>query len=510
MRGKSGIHHSRLLLVLVTFALVVACVSIQEQRTVSLTRADSAVSPLIFGTNLTLWDQHEQFLYSQATRDDLQSIHVQLIRMPIRNAGAPLPWAIQTMQDIKSIDAIPLIVLDYDQPDPVGSDSQVLSQAESIFGSQSSIYVELGNERDFAGVNQAQYTSEWDLVMPQLKLQFPNVQFGGPVNFQYNPTYVSYFVHNASPKPDFISWHEYTCDNADSAQTCIDNIAHWSAHIAATRSAIQAYGDAVPPIFITEWNYDPNNPSPDPRATPQFEDTFTRTALEELARDGVTGATQFVATGHTEFNLVDTGENLTAAGQAFGQEYTQLITLGASVSPAPTASPTPTATPTNTPTAAPTATASPTRTATPTRTPTAHPARPATAKPTRTAVRTPASRPTLEVFNTPKTVVGGRSVLCDLAGNSAGQSEPGCEVVSSISAPAATLTYTMTYQDGFTQHFTGTADRHGYLLHAFNVTYLPPIGNGQTPVRSVAYITVLAELGGQLLGWETVRFAVIR
>src|SRR5579859_7976446 len=63
--------------------------------------AGPAVSPLLFGTNLTLSDASDQFINSQATRNAFQSMHVQLIRMPIRNVGGPAPWEVQAMQDIK-------------------------------------------------------------------------------------------------------------------------------------------------------------------------------------------------------------------------------------------------------------------------------------------------------------------------------------------------------------------------------------------------------------------------
>ncbi len=325
----------------------------QQRQNLQEHAAGPAVSPLIFGTNLTLNDANDQFINSQATRNALASMHVQLIRMPIRNAGGPTPWEVQAMQDIHAMGVTPIIILKYSQTDPLGAGQQVLTQATSIFGSQR-IYVEFGNERDLAGVNQTAYTTAWNQVIPQLKTQFPTAMFMGPVNFQQNPTYIASFIHNATPKPDAISWHEYICGNSSPASYCIAHIANWGTHIANTKAAIQANGDTVPPIFITEWNYDPNNPSPDPRVTPQFQDTFTRTALQELANDGVTGATQYVATGHTEYNLIDPGGNPTAEGQAFSQMYTQLITAQGgqgNTSPSlPTMTPTPIVTVTPIPT----------------------------------------------------------------------------------------------------------------------------------------------------------------
>lgn len=296
----------------------------------------AAVSPLIFGTNLTLTDGSDQFVTSQATRDALKAMHVQLIRMPIRAVGGPAAWEVQAMQDIKNMGVTPIIILKFTQADPTGAAKLVLQAATNIFGTDP-IYIEFGNERDLAGTTQSQYTTTWNQVISQVKPLYPHALFGGPVNFQQNPTYIAYFVQNANPAPDFISWHEYTCGNSTAAATCIANIAHWATHIANIKSAIQATGKTVPPMFITEWNYDPNNPAGDPRATASFQTTFTNTALQELAKDGVTGATQYVATGHTEYNLVNPSGQATAEGQAFSAMYTQIIgSGGGSTSPSPT------------------------------------------------------------------------------------------------------------------------------------------------------------------------------
>jgi len=294
--------------------------------------ASSSGSSLLFGTNLFLNDASDQFLTSQATRDTLLAMHVQLIRMPIRSTGGPSSWEVQAMQDIHDMGVTPMIILKYTQPDPLGAAQQVLTQAVSIFGNET-VYAEFGNERDLAGVTAAQYTTAWNTYFPTLHSQFPTVKFGGPVNYQTNPSYISYFVHNALPKPDFISWHEYTCSSSDSAATCITNISNWAAHITNTKAAIEGNGDAVPPIFISEWNYDPNPPSPDSRVTPAFQQQFVQTALQELYNDGVFGAAQYLAAnGNQYYNLVDATGNPTPAGTTFGQMFSQLF-------PSPTPSP---------------------------------------------------------------------------------------------------------------------------------------------------------------------------
>ncbi len=348
-----------LLAIAVMLLGVILATYLIQQKIHFFSQAVSAPSPLIFGTNLTLTDSSDQFLTSSITRQELQSLHVQMIRMPIRSVGCPSTAEVQAAQDIHNSGMVPLIIFKFSQTDPVSADKCVMQQINPIFSNASPVYYEFGNERDLAGVDQTTYTNTWNQVVPQIKGLYSNAKFGGPVNFQYNPTYVSYFVHNANPKPDFISWHEYTCGNSNTAQYCIDHIANWSTHISATKTAIQNYGDAVPPIMITEWNYDPNNPNPDPRATAQFQQTFTQTALNELAKDGVFAATHYVSTGHQYYNLIDPGDVITPEGQMFGQMYVTLMS-GSNTLPTPTTAPTATpipvlsgsgATPTPTPSA---------------------------------------------------------------------------------------------------------------------------------------------------------------
>jgi hypothetical protein len=144
-------------------------------------------------------------------------------------------------------------------------------------------------------------------------------------------------------------------------------------------------------------------------------------------------------------------------------------------------------------------------TATPTTVPTTAPVAvsPATT-PVATTTVTPTVPVTLIIHNKARTEIGGRTHACDLAKNTNGAKQRGCEIVSSVSAPGATVTYTLTYADGSSQHFTDTADRRGHSLHPFNVAYRPT-------ARSVARITVQATLpGGTMLGPVKVRFAVMR
>src|ERR1700730_11562569 len=171
----------------------------------------------------------------------------------------------------------------------------LLKQMHQVFGA-ASIWWELGNENDLqCGLSATQYTTMWNRGISALRLMFPQDRFGGPVNFQANPTYIAYFVRHATPKPDFISWHEYTCASTHRANNCIRNVATWTTHVRTTRQDIAAVGLRAPPIYITEYNY-----APDGRVCadamhndPTFITQWTTTALRTLAGNNVAESYQF-------------------------------------------------------------------------------------------------------------------------------------------------------------------------------------------------------------------------
>jgi hypothetical protein len=158
-----------------------------------------------------------------------------------------------------------------------------------------------------------------------------------------------------------------------------------------------------------------------------------------------------------------------------------------------------------------TATMTPTATMTSTvaMTPTVTPVVPiATATPVITSTSTMTTTATLVVHNQRRTVIGGRTTPCDLAGNTNGAIEEGCEVVSSIWVPGATVDYTLSFSDGSTLTFSDTADARGHSLHPFAIAYRPAAGTSGR-ARSVAYIKVSATApDGTTVGPTTVRFAV--
>src|SRR5712692_6848834 len=77
--------------------------------------APGSVSPLIFGTNLAMYDTNDQFVNNYAAQQALKDLHVRFIRMPFRtnSPGKNIPesYNIKAMQAIKSIGAVPEIII---------------------------------------------------------------------------------------------------------------------------------------------------------------------------------------------------------------------------------------------------------------------------------------------------------------------------------------------------------------------------------------------------------------
>src|SRR5437763_3054498 len=145
------------------------------------------VSPLLFGTNMGLFDSNDQVLTPSTTRGLLQQMHVRIIRMPVRSSLSE-GTEIQAAQVIKSLGAVPLVVLrGAVDSNVLADDSLVINDMNRIFGN-GVVYYEYGNEEDLLGVDVNGYTASWNAVVPQLKHLAPQGQFVGPVNFQYDRT----------------------------------------------------------------------------------------------------------------------------------------------------------------------------------------------------------------------------------------------------------------------------------------------------------------------------------
>src|SRR5438270_4086149 len=178
-------------------------------------------------------------------------MHMRIIRMPVRSSLSEAT-EIAAAQIIKSVGAIPLVVLRGAVDSTVlADDTRIVNDLNRIFGN-GIVYYEYGNEEDLLGVNVTRYTASWNAIVPQLKRIALHGQFVGPVNFQYDRPYLTSFLQNANPRPDEVSWHEYTCDDSWTNDICISHIDHWPNHISDSRVAMTAAIGITLPIMITE------------------------------------------------------------------------------------------------------------------------------------------------------------------------------------------------------------------------------------------------------------------
>src|SRR5579859_5825003 len=306
----------------------------QQSNNGSVSLAPS-VSPLLFGTNLGLFDSNDQVLTSASTRSQLQSMHVRIIRMPVRS-NLTEATEIQAAQEIKALGAIPLVVLrGAVDPTALADNSRIVNDMNAIFGN-SIVYYEYGNEEDLLGVDVNGYTASWNAVVPQLKRIALNGQFVGPVNFQYDRNYLTTFLQNANPRPDEVSWHEYTCDDSWASSICISHIANWSNHFADARAAMQSVIGTALPIMITEWNYAPNAvPNDGKNNNSAFMSTWTATALQTLAANGIFASMQYSCT-NTAIPMVSSSNTATVQGSAFADQYQTMIVGKQQPPPLPT------------------------------------------------------------------------------------------------------------------------------------------------------------------------------
>ena len=298
-----------------------------QTKVPTTTHDDTSVSPLIFGTNMALFDSNDQLLNSGTTRATLQQLHVRIIRMPVR-AGLSETTEIQAAQTIKSMGATPLIIL-RGQVDKnvLADDIRIINDMNSIFGN-SIVYYEYGNEEDLLGVPVDPYTASWNSIVPQLKRVAQNGHFIGPVNYKYDHGYLATFLQNAQPRPDEISWHEYTCDDHAPADECISKIDLWTSHIADARATmVNIIGNALP-IMITEWNYSPNAvPNDGKNNDSTFMSTWTAKALQTLAANRIFASMQYSCT-NTAIPLVSDNGSITTQGSMLQTQYTNIIVSG--------------------------------------------------------------------------------------------------------------------------------------------------------------------------------------
>ncbi|HVM66051.1 MAG TPA: hypothetical protein VMU14_14390 [Acidimicrobiales bacterium] len=272
----------------------------------------------VFGLNIPLFDANEQMITNTGTRTIFAAWNTPVVRMPFR-ASISDAVELQALNAIKAIGATPLVVVHGAvDPNVTADDTHLLGLIAQVFGSLQ-VYVEYGNEEDLAGIDAAAYTASWNRVVPILRWLHPTYQFIGPVNFEYNPAYVGYFVGHARPVPDVVSWHEYVCTPAQSTAYCMAHIANWGTHVTYTNFAEAVAIGRTLPFMFTEWNMDPQE---DPRyLEPTVIGPWVTAAVQELEKlvpQGLVGAQLYAADSHGGgFQLVDSSNQLTPEGVAF-------------------------------------------------------------------------------------------------------------------------------------------------------------------------------------------------
>jgi hypothetical protein len=326
------------------------------------------ISPFIFGSNLAQLNSSNQPFLSPPAHSLIRQLHLQMIRIPLLPVASP-DKIIQAAQLVRDVGAVPLIVL-YGPTDPnaLNDDTEIIKIMNTTFG-KDTVYYEYDDEADLAGIPVSTYTLSWNSVIPELKQFAPQGRFIGPVNYQYNQHYLSAFLQQAQPKPDGVSWHEYTCDATWSKTLCLTNISQWTTHISSARSIIATLIGRELPILITEWNYAPNPARDDGKSTDStFMTNWTTQAFQTLIENHVFAALQYSCT-NTEASLISNDNQFTTQGKVFQKQYEHFLAnkvAQSSPTPIPTTPPTPTPTlvPTSTPAQAPTPTSAPTSTPT--------------------------------------------------------------------------------------------------------------------------------------------------
>jgi hypothetical protein len=295
-------------------------VPLTEEMTMA-TQAQKA-SPLLWGTNLSLQDTNDQVLTSSTTRSLLQQMHLHIIRIPTRSnmADSTVQHAAQIVHDLG---ATPLVILqgDLSGTNALNNDLRIIKIMNNLYG-KSTVYYEYGNEEDFfLKASADKYTASWNHLVPQLKKAALNGNFVGPVNYQFNPDYLQYFLQHAQPRPDEVSWHEYTCGSNWPNDVCLSHIDNWSVHIAKARSVMQATIHTALPIMITEWNYTPNPTANDGKSNdPSFMTSWTTKALQTLAANNIFASMQYSCTNYA-IPLVDSHNTMTTQGTIFRDQY---------------------------------------------------------------------------------------------------------------------------------------------------------------------------------------------
>lgn len=293
------------------------------------------ISPLIFGTNMALFHENDEpILNSAVTRQRLKDIGVRVIRMPTRTSLSP-QTEVKAAQAIKEIGAVPLIVMggpEFKEGPLLDHNMQLLNLLMPVFGNEP-VYFEFGNESDLNGVTVDQYIASWNEVIPPLKAKFPNARFIAPDNYQFTRRYLKTFLQHAQPRPDGVSWHEYTCSVNWTAEFCLSLLDMWPIHFAQARAAMREAIGTELPIWVSEWNYASdqqlNNGKPVEDGkynNPTFMHAWTTRAMQLLIENRVFASLQYFATD--EPMALVTNEKISFEGDIFQQHYKDVMVKG--------------------------------------------------------------------------------------------------------------------------------------------------------------------------------------
>ncbi len=298
------------------------------------TAATSAVSPLIFGTNIGLFDQHDQVVTSQNVQDMMKQLHVQIVRMPTRS-NLTDALNMQAAQAIKNVGAVPLVALRGAQnpnvPQVIADDTRMINVINQVFP-DSTVYYEFGNEDDLNGVKIVDYIARWNQLVPQLKKLTPHGKWIGPVSYQYSHKNLTAFLQQANPRPDAISWHEYTCSYKSNQDKCLANLEKWPDHIKDAHQVMQDTIHSDLPVMITEWNY-ASDQSIQSNGKPfddgmwnneAFMKQWTTRAIQILVENKVFASMQYSVT-NTAIPMIDNSGAMTTQGTTFQSLYEQDI-----------------------------------------------------------------------------------------------------------------------------------------------------------------------------------------
>jgi hypothetical protein len=251
------------------------------------------------------------------------------MRTPMRTE-LPDETELAAVQMIKDLGLTPLIILHNSAkvPDALENDRRIVEGVRKIFG-DSPVYYEYGNEPDYLGISKEEYTAAWNDVIPALKeAAGPSAQFIGPVLMEWKGKehYFQYFIEHAVPRPDMVSWHEYTCSKKEDGEACIRDIPNWTNHFKDARARMQQALGTELPIMITEWNYAPDlsdGEEDGKNSDPDFIHAWTSQALQTLALNHPFAAMQYSAT-NTAIPLIDKEGEVAAQGKTFQQSFRQM------------------------------------------------------------------------------------------------------------------------------------------------------------------------------------------